>query len=1238
MKKRILVLVCALALLVGCLVMSSMAVTTKEGYCQSCKANVTWEPVVFGVQKLPAGETSVHKHYYFDKDYSHTTNKQILTTGGVTVCVDLNGKSWYSWGRAFYANYTTQGTDWSTINIQDSVGGAVVTSRAETTGYDSNGKLTGTNNTAGSNIWVAEKCTVNVYGGTFQLDAIESEYGLRVDNGGIAAIRDGGVLNLYGGTFQGGKIKASGSAVHVYNGGTFNAYGGVVRSGISTGNAGNCVSVADATGKVKLAGNAAIDDIFQRFNVPANLTVDGAFTGRANLSYASTVSLAEGTAVGTLTNNGSVADADLYCSRGYSVVAKDGALKLAAPSAEDKRYECPHCKTVVKWEVFSTTAPTAAGSYHYYLNKSYDMTTAKQYSLLAGQKVCLDLNGFSYTTNGRALNISGSATVMSVIDTKGGGSINGSAGDNNPGGGTVSLSAATFNLYGGTMTFTHNPNAKFKGTGRGGIIQNAGTVNVYGGKMIGGELAVSSYGFTGINGAGGAIYNNGTLNIYGGELTSGSVPEIGAGPCVYMAGAASKINLSGNGKVEDIFFSNYNSAQLTVTGTYTGTANLSYDVSIPLTEQMVVGTLASGSNADDASISCEGAFILPTGDKLVLSSYEAGTVAATGGVGYGSLQEAIDAAEENALVELVKSQGGDIAVNKTIYLQLNGCSVTGTVTVAEGKTLYGMDGSTEDFTVADGKYGKLAKVEGNVAAATLDSGLVSDNFMLLTETDGVSFHCVRLQIYAMTLQMDDHEQPALFYKSHFKADEKIAATVKNYGVALSLNGAPTAENLEAQCGYTTIEGFESGAQGNLGAANGTLLTGILKAQNSERVNLRNLNIAVYGRAYVLTNDGQYLFGKTVSRSLAEQLALIDPQVSQLSQVQVTAVTNLYTGFKSVLSQLDLPGIVKAVEEEEKGTLKVLLLGNSHGLDATNLLYEVFHNEAPEQKVVLGVLYHGGCRVDQHKTYLSGNQVQYTYHKNDGTAPNRTWVVRDATCMDALQDEQWDVILMQQMNTNAGQESMYKADDWKFVAEYLLENQSIQPKLGFHVTWANPDNYELFLNDDAPYNIRYIASYADPTSWRNNHERSFPSASGNGKYDMNVMYEKVMQLTQKYLVDSTEWLGADYFDDRYMMASGTAVQYAQKVLGREQLEIYRDYTHVSDYGRLICAYQWYAQLMGLEEITEVNMDSIPVYLKHQNSKYPVATNGVYVVDEQMKADLIASVNWALKNPYSLPTAE
>ena len=570
-----------------------------------------------------------------------------------------------------------------------------------------------------------------------------------------------------------------------------------------------------------------------------------------------------------------------------------------------------------------------------------------------------------------------------------------------------------------------------------------------------------------------------------------------------------------------------------------------------------------------------------------------------------------------ALVELMNHITGDITVSKDIVLELNGYDVKGTVTVAEGKTLYGMDSTTADYTVSDGKYGKLTAVAGNVEGA-VDG---SDSYLTVTEADGVSFHCVTLQIYAMTLRADSQGQPGLFYKSHFKADEKAAPLIDTYGVALSVLGQPNAENMASRGSYSVFEGFESGPLGNLGNASSTMLTGILKETNSEKKNLQNLGLTIYGRAYCKTTDGQTLMGATVSLSLAQQLEAIDTMVETLSETQINVVTDLYQTFEATLQDLQLPGIRQAIQANEEGTLKILILGNSHSLDATNLLYEVFHTEAPEQKLVIGALYYSGCSIQQHKNFLTKNQKVYVYYKNDGTQPNRTWVKKDATCLDALEDEQWDIIFMQATGANP---NLFNGD-WKIVVDYVMNHQDIAPKLGLHYSWASPDDYALYLNDDAPYNHPN-----SPSSWRATHERLY---GVDGKYNQSKMYQLSIEAMHTYLIDSTELTGRAY---DLILPTCTTVQYAYQVLGRDHEELYRDYTHLNDYGRVIVSYYWYAAIMGIEELTEVNLDAVPAALKHRNSKFPAAdANGNYNITEDMKEDVLAAVNWTLQNPYNLP---
>lgn len=1207
MIKRICLLLCTFALLMGSLGIYASADTTRTAYCPACKETVSWTPMVYGKYTQAVGDPAAHLHYYLTESKTSTSSSdQVVMTGGVTLCLDLKGYTWQSYGRSIYLNHNDSGC--STVNLMDTAGGGQITAISKKT------SSSGTNNVSGGAFAVATGCELNIYSGTYVFKDLASDYGLRTNDGGVAYV-SGGTLNLYGGTIQGGNVNKSGGAVYLQNAGKLNAYGGTIIAGSSGNLTGGCVGLQATTCTVTMGGNAKIDDIYIPSVAVSTLVVDGDYTGEANITYKTDTSLSVGTAVGSAQNSGSISGA-IYCGS-YSVVADGTSLKLAELPTDD-RAECPHCRKKVAWEAFTTTVPTAAGSYHYYLDKDYSTSKAKQWSVKNGLQVCLDLRGHSYTTTGRTLGVSGTGTVLSIMDTVGGGSANGIAAGNNPGGGTVNVSSpATFNLYSGTLSFTHDPDSSWGGTARGGVIQNSGTTNIYGGKIVGGEVVDSTYEFTGVEGVGGAIYNNGMLHILGGEITMGVAPDSGAGPCIYNV-SGKTVTMGGNAKVADIYFAENIPANFAVDGDFTGTVQLSYPKDVALHQGLVVGVCAATSFQGTVTCSSESfPTALPLDGDLVLSAYPVGTVAATGDRGYTSLQAAIDAAPEGALVELMSEVSGDITVNKNIILQLNGYHVKGTVTVAAGKTLYGMDSTTADYTVADGKYGKLTAVAGNVAGAVAGS----DSYLTVTEDDGISFHCVTLQIYAMTLRTDSENQPGLFYKSHFKADEMAAPLIDTYGVALSVIGVPTAENMSRRGSYTVFEGFESGPLGNLGNASSTLLKGILKSSNSDEKNLQNLGFTVYGRAYAKTTDGQTLMGDAVSRSLAQQLEAIDTMVSTLSETQVEVVTNMYKTFEATLEGLELPGIRQAVQTNEEGILKVLILGNSHSLDATNLLYEVFHTEAPEQKLVLGALYYSGSNIQQHKNFLTGNKQVYTYHKNDGTQPNRTWVVKDATCLDALQDEQWDMIFMQATGASP---DLFN-NDWQVVADYLMNHQDIAPKLALHYSWACPDDYELYLNDDAPYKHPTI-----PTSWRTRLERLY---GVDGKYSQSNMYQLGVAALKEHLIDSTEITGRA-FD--LVIPTCTTVQYAYAVLGRDHEELYRDYTHLNDYGRLMVAYNWYAAIMGIEELTEVNLDAIPAALKHRNSQFPAAdAGGNYIVTEDMKADILEAVNWTLKNPYSLP---
>ena len=144
------------------------------------------------------------------------------------------------------------------------------------------------------------------------------------------------------------------------------------------------------------------------------------------------------------------------------------------------------------------------------------------------------------------------------------------------------------------------------------------------------------------------------------------------------------------------------------------------------------------------------------------------------------------------------------------------------------------------------------------------------------------------------------------------------------------------------------------------------------------------------------------------------------------------------------------------------SLKILAIGNSFSVDAMrNYLYDVLKS-ADYDQVILGNLYVGGCSIDTHWNYISSNSGSYEYHKNDD---NGKWVTTyGAKAMDALQDENWDIITVQQVSSNSGMPETFgnlqNLVNW--VNQYKTNPSA---KVLWHMTWAyqQDSTHEAFPN-------------------------------------------------------------------------------------------------------------------------------------------------------------------------------
>ena len=171
---------------------------------------------------------------------------------------------------------------------------------------------------------------------------------------------------------------------------------------------------------------------------------------------------------------------------------------------------------------------------------------------------------------------------------------------------------------------------------------------------------------------------------------------------------------------------------------------------------------------------------------------------------YPTLQKAVDAYNNlddstapKKYIQMLHSTTGDsttgdvttgnVPTNKDLYLDLNGCTVTGTFKMGS-KTLYGMDSATDKY---DGtSAGKIVgTVTGNVApvhktsAKTVD-GYDSLRYVAIKSGNSYSFHRFNISVSGYRFELEA-PQCALFFIGKFQGDDAAKTHLKSLGFTLT---------------------------------------------------------------------------------------------------------------------------------------------------------------------------------------------------------------------------------------------------------------------------------------------------------------------------------------------------------------------------------------------------------------------------------------------------------------------
>ena len=320
---------------------------------------------------------------------------------------------------------------------------------------------------------------------------------------------------------------------------------------------------------------------------------------------------------------------------------------------------------------------------------------------------------------------------------------------------------------------------------------------------------------------------------------------------------------------------------------------------------------------------------------------------------------------------------------------------------------------------------------------------------------------------------------------------------------------------------------------------------------------------------------------------------------------------------------------EAPQVEDDGIMKILLIGHSLGNDSSFMFPDIWRNEGKDN-LIMGVLYHSGCRVLQHMDYAKQDAAQYAYYEYD-VSKDQEWLRSDCygnftpyapgaandtyiddgsiaqTLKFGITRHDWDLVILQGGLFESADiaDSYYTGRQLDFTTyiqelrDYVDANdidKSTPNKFAWNMIWSTP---------------------ADRAVRKDSTNQLLDLYCGG---DDHVLYQEQARVTKEKVEPGFEW--------EYVFPNGTAIENL-KTTKLADNQIFRDYAHVTDFGRLVAAYTWFCTITG----TAIEDCKIPA-MNHKVLLDNAARNtGVdLVLTEEQKAILIEAVGNAIKSPY------
>jgi hypothetical protein len=140
----------------------------------------------------------------------------------------------------------------------------------------------------------------------------------------------------------------------------------------------------------------------------------------------------------------------------------------------------------------------------------------------------------------------------------------------------------------------------------------------------------------------------------------------------------------------------------------------------------------------------------------------------------------------------------------------------------------------------------------------------------------------------------------------------------------------------------------------------------------------------------------------------------------------------------------------------KKTINILSIGNSYSRDSLPYVPYILKNINPDLAVNIGILYYGGCSLQQHDEFIHDGSTVYEYNEYNG---GNSWSlpVTGKSIGYAINKREWDIVLLQQKSSDSVNYATFQPHLDNIVS-WLTDNLNYNFKIGWLMTHAYAPGY------------------------------------------------------------------------------------------------------------------------------------------------------------------------------------